>query len=586
MRQQTIAVDRPRPIFCSSNDPEPDLTFATLEQVPLGAIRSLRDALSCWGAVAWSQESLRERASSSGWSLEMVEEAQGEASLFSEELDRVSIGVQLLESDAGLLRCFRLMNRAMAISARGRGYDRWRPFQIGFILANLSCIVKPETEADIVDIVWFATGGGKTETYLGLLVTAALHDRMRGKSVGITAWTRFPLRLLSLQQLQRFADALAAAEIVRREDGIGGDPLSLGFFVGQAATPNSIKPDPTTEHEPDPDDEEMPERYRVLQRCPFCRSEALEMAFERSLWTLEHRCGAPGCPWPERALPFYVVDDEIYRFLPTVVVGTLDKAASIAIQASMRGFVGAPLGRCLRPGHGFTYATRSNRPHGCLVPGCNSRSGNLPMTERLFGPSFRLQDELHLLRDSLGAVDAHYEALLDGLELELCGARPKILASSATLEGYEEQVEVLYRRKGRVFPQQGPSVAEGFWTSGSDQLMRRFVAIAPRGLTIEYALDRMLTELQRAIRDLAQRPAEVCREVGIDPEHASKLLSLYGTNVIFGNTLRDLDAVERSIQSGQIQVEGPLRATPLTGRTGFEDVREALRRLEEPKRSS
>jgi hypothetical protein len=580
----TVEVDRKRPNFWSSADPMPDLSFVSLEKSPLEPLTSLCSALSRWGDIAWSESSLQHRAAENDWSAEMVEEAQREASCFTGELNRILEGIQLLKSNQRLLSSFCLMNRAMSISARGRGYDSWRPFQIGFILANLKCIALPEEDAGIADIVWFATGGGKTETYLGLLVTAALHDRMCGKTTGVTGWTRFPLRMLSLQQLQRFADALAAAEIVRRYAKIEGSPLSLGFFVGRDATPNSIDPE-TNEFGADPDDESMPESYRVLRRCPFCRNEELEMAFDRLNWTLEHRCGAADCPWPERALPFYIVDDEVFRFLPTIVVGTLDKAASISRQASMRGLVGPPLGLCPRSGHGFTYAPRSKRPFGCLVPGCTSKNTALPMEERLFGPTFRLQDELHLLRDSLGAVDAHYEALLDGLELELCGVRPKILASSATLEGYEAQVDVLYRRTGRVFPLQGPSAAEGFWTSDSDSLMRRFVAMAPRGLTIEYSLDRILTELQRAVRDLAESPEEICREIGIDSAYAEILISLYGTDVLYGNTLRDLDAVERSIQSGQIQVDGPLSNVSLTGRTAFEAVRTTLHRLEHPEPS-
>jgi hypothetical protein len=577
----SIGVDRQRPVFWSSSEPQPDLSFEALGQSPLSSIRSLRDALSRWGESAWSDANLQALAREHGWSQEMLDEALGEAQCFAEERDRISCGIDLLEGDPHLMTSFKLMNRAMSISARARGYDGWRAFQLGFILANLRSIVEAEAESSIADIVWFATGGGKTETYLGLLVTAALYDRLRGKSTGVTAWTRFPLRMLSLQQLQRFADALAAAEIIRRDSEINGAPFSLGFLVGRDATPNSIKQEPG-EHDPDPDDEEMPERFRVLQRCPFCRAETLEMSFNREHWTLEHRCVESSCPWPEQALPFYIVDDEIYRFLPTVVVGTLDKAASISMQASMRGLVGAPLGVCPRPRHGFTYAPRSTRPNGCLVPGCKTQGAVLPMRQELFGPSFRLQDELHLLRDSLGAVDAHYEALLDGLELELCGRRPKILASSATLEGYELQVDVLYRRSARVFPLQGPSVTEGFWTSDSPRLMRRFVAIAPRGLTIDYTLDRILTELQKAVRELAADPESICKEVGVETDLAGFLLSIYGTDVLYGNTLRDLDAVDRSIQSGQIQVEGRLQRETLTGRTDFELVRETLHRLEHP----
>lgn len=583
----TISVDRPRPIFWGGENEPPDLSFKTLEEDPLPALERLVDELQRWGERVWTSHSLDERAARHGWSDEMRREAAEEAKKFGSELERVAQGVEYLRRFPDILRAFSLMNRAIARSARGRGYDRWRPFQVGFILSNLGCILEPEREAEIVDVVWFSTGGGKTETYLGLLVTAALFDRMKGKICGVTAWTRFPLRMLSLQQLQRFADALAAAEMVRREANIGGSSFAIGFFVGQGATPNRLSDDPK-EYEPDIEDEEMPGRYKILQKCPFCRSAQIGMRFDRANWRLDHVCENPSCEWPEEALPFHIVDEEIYRFLPTIVVGTLDKAASIGMQGAMRGLVGAPLGLCSRPGHGFVYAPRSKRPRGCLVPGCNRAPHELPMDARLFGPSYRLQDELHLLRDSLGAVDAHYEALLDGLEEDLCGRRPKILASSATLEGYEAQIDVLYRRQGRVFPQPGPSTDEGFWTKSSNELMRRFVAIAPRGLTIEFVIDRMATEMQDSVRLLVSHPDQTCREIGVDSALAPFLYGLYGTQVIYGNTLRDLDAVERSISSGQIRpADGKaLHHAILTGRTDFQDVAKVLERLEKPEEAA
>jgi hypothetical protein len=201
-----------------------------------------------------------------------------------------------------------------------------------------------------------------------------------------------------------------------------------------------------------------------------------------------------------------------------------------------------------------------------------------------YGPSFRLQDELHLLRDSLGAVDSHYEALYDQLQMALCGSKPKILASSATLTGYEKQADVLYRRGARVFPRQGPSVSEGFWTSDSENLMRRFVAVAPRGVTLEFTLDRLLTEMQRAIRELVEQPEQVCTQIGVDPALAPFLVSHYGTNVVYGNTLRDLDATMRSAET-QVRVESVLNTASLTGRTDFEEVRQTLERLEHPEDS-
>ncbi len=577
-----VSADKNRPQYWSGSSPIPDLAFEILSRDPISSSRELYAALAEWGESAWGGKSLDERQRTQGWTSEMRSQAETEAARFGEELARLRHGIELLESDAILNRAFRLANRGMAYSAAGK-YTGWRPFQFAFLLSNLSSIVAASDENETVDIVWFATGGGKTETYLGLIITAALYDRLTGKSSGVTAWSRFPLRMLSLQQTQRFADAVAGAERVRREEGIPGDPFSVGFLVGQGATPNAIKPDPPRTDPADPDDPNMPARFQVLSKCPFCHQESIEMVFDRRAWKLEHRCTNPACSWGGEALPFYVVDEEIYRFLPTVVVGTLDKAASIAMQAAMRGLVGAPAGKCSVDGHGYTYAPRSSRPHGCLVAGCRAAPVGLEQAPERFGPTYRLQDELHLLRDSLGAVDSHYEALYDDLQESIGGRRPKILASSATLSGYEKQVGVLYRREARVFPLPGPSSTEGFWTSDSPKLMRRYVALAPRGVTLEYAVDRTLTEMQLAIRDFIADPDSVCNEIGIGKEHVADLISHYGTNVVYGNNLRDLDAVMRSLET-QVRVAGDktVNTASLTSRLPFEEVRKTLSRLENP----
>ena len=574
-----IVADKPRPMYWSVKDRAPDLTFAELAVDPLPSLTQLVEAHTKWGREIWTASGLDDRSLAGSWSPAMRAQADVAATEFWAENQRLIDGLELLRGAPQLLKAFRLMNRAMSYAANGK-FDDWRPFQIGFLLANLSCITSKDNDAEIADVVWFATGGGKTETYLGLLITAALCDRLRGKAAGITAWSRFPLRMLSLQQTQRFADAMAGAERVRREEAISGDPFSVGFLVGQGATPNSISEDPPP-GDPDPEDDKMPERYRVLLKCPFCHEKSITMVFDHRYWRLAHQCSATTCPWPERHLPFYIVDDEIYRFLPTVIVGTLDKAASIAMQGGMRCLVGSPLGVCSEEGHGYTYAPRSKKPNGCLVPGCQGRPGGLSIGQELYAPTFRLQDELHLLKDSLGAVDSHYESLLDHLESEVSGRKPKILASSATLTGYERQITLLYRRAARVFPVQGPSSEEGFWTSTSDDLARRYVAVAPRGVTIEYAVDRTVTELQSAVRRLRTEPGVVCAEAGIDAGWADELLSLYGVDVVYGNTLRDLDAVARSLET-QVNVDGALNTASLTGRTDFEDVRATLDRLEKP----
>ena len=572
----TVVADRARPEFWVSKAPQPDLRFDQLRVDPVGPLEQLLEAAREWGSDAWDIAQL-EAMSGHVWTASMRSEAAEAARAWTSELARFELGLEELKRNHQLREAFRLANGALKHSARGR-YDRWRSFQIGFLVSALPSIANPD-DTDVVDTIWFATGGGKTETYLGLIVTAVLYDRMHGKSDGVSVWSRFPLRMLSLQQTQRFADALAGAELMRREAGIPGSAIRLGFYVGAAGTPNAVPLKPE-DGQPNSLDPSMPGHYKVLLRCPFCQSENLEMAFDRRHWTLDHRCGNPDCLWPEEALPFHLVDQEIYRFLPAVVIGTLDKAALAGMQAAMRGLYGPPMGVCSVRGHGFTYAPRSKSPSGCLVPGCrNGTRQALVQPAHLWGPRFRLQDELHLLRDSLGAVDSHYEALLDHLQVQVGAQRPKIVASSATLTGVHRQVDVLYQRETRVFPQPGPSATTSFWSAASAQRARRFVAIAPRGVTTEFVSDRIVTVLQESVRRLISEPAAVCQQAGIDPRWVDHLVNVYGVDVIYGLTVKDVEAARRSVDT---QVPFKVESQTLTGSTPFEEVRQTLERLENP----
>jgi hypothetical protein len=567
----TITVDKHRPDYWNSPLQQPDLSFLAMSENPLPALDSIIGAIKDWGAIHWSDEALK--SSGATWTAEMQKEADQARADFDAEVGRLEQGRQALLEDAHLLQAFKIASAAIRHSA-GEKYTAWRPFQIGFLVSSLPGIVDPDDSA-VVDTVWFATGGGKTETYLGLLVTAIIYDRLTGKEDGITAWTRFPLRSLSLQQTQRFADALAGAELQRLKHGISGAPISLGFYVGKSSTPNAISPKDDVTY-----DRAAAARYQVLLRCPFCRGDEIIMKWDRSRWTLNHVCTAVSCPWEGKPLPFHIVDQEIYRFLPTVIVGTLDKAASIAMQGAMRGFFAAPAGRCSKPGHGYSYIGRSKTPNGCLVPGCQESRLPLQMPDELFAPRLRLQDELHLLRDSLGAVDSHYESLLDHLQRETSGTRAKIVASSATLSGFERQIDVLYRRGARVFPQPGPTVDESFWTRPTETAARRYVAVAPRGVTVEYVADRVLNTLQQCVRELVADKAAVCGQLGIPLAHSDHLVSQYGVDLVYGNTRRDVEASRRSAETEFSFT--PVNAETLTGGTPFEEVRRTLDRLENP----
>jgi hypothetical protein len=571
--------DRRRPEYWDETiGTQPDLRFSKLAADPLPPLRELVDALRRWSEREWSRARIDERQREHAWTAEMRAEADREAGRFGDEVRRCQEGLDLLARDANALAAFRLANEAFIHSGAGR-YDSWRPFQLGFLLAALPSLIDADgDERRIVDTLWFATGGGKTETYLAVVVFTCFYDRLRGKTHGISCWSRFPLRMLSLQQTQRFADALAGAELARRRSGIGGESFALGFLVGRGGTPNRVRDDAGLD-DANATDADMPRRNRVLLRCPFCRDPNLEMRFDRRHWLLLHCCTNADCPWQDEGLPFYVVDEEIYRLLPSVIVGTLDKAASVSMQAAMRGLYAAPLGACKGPRHGFTYAPRSSTA-GCLVPECKYGPAPLPQAKELFPPTVRIQDELHLLRGGLGAIDAHYETLFDHLQQASGSPTPKNIASSATLAGYAGQVAALYHRDGTVFPLPGPAEGVSFWTNDQPLLARRFIGLAPRGVTLEFANDRLAESLQRAIRRLRADPAGVCAEIGIDPELADFLIDMYGTHVVYGNTVRDVEAAARSFET-QPGVT-PLNVAKLTGGTLLEEVSDVLKRLDAP----
>jgi hypothetical protein len=186
--------DQPRPTYWDDDSgPRPDLRFIALADDPLPPLRDLVDALERWGASNWSNDVLDRRAVSERWDMGMREEAAAECTLFSDELARLRGGFALLEADDRVRRAFALANQSFA-EARAVRHTDWRPFQLGFVLANLASIHDESADEDraIVDTLWFATGGGKTETYLLFVLTAAFYDRIRGKREGITSWGRFP----------------------------------------------------------------------------------------------------------------------------------------------------------------------------------------------------------------------------------------------------------------------------------------------------------------------------------------------------------------------------------------------------------
>lgn len=354
----------------------------------------------------------------------------------------------------------------------------WRPFQLAFILQCLVGLVDEESEErDTADLLWFPTGGGKTEAYLGLIAFDLMFRRLRGRPHGVAALMRYTLRLLTTQQFERAALMIACCEALRRRDpqSITGPGFSIGLYVGGAVTPNSR--------------EKARKALRILRSTPAADVSKLGNPIQVSLcvwcgeglsaqnyseeYEIVARCPSRDCIFHER-LPWYVVDEDIYEFRPDLVIGTLDKFAMLALDE--------------RAGALF------NR-----IPGMEE------------GIDLVVQDELHLISGPLGTIAGLYEVAIDELGRRVKpdgspGARPKLIASTATIRRASEQVDALFDRRVSQFPPPGIDSRDSYFAVESPrdrQGTRQYVGVMAPGLSQSTALIRVYALLfhQTAIGD-------------------------------------------------------------------------------------
>ncbi|MCU7730918.1 helicase-related protein [Actinoplanes sp. KI2] len=411
---------------------------------------------------------------------------------------RMTRGAELLANDATVLQAFRLANEAMlrqmrhgrsdlAGSRRRRAeavampgsYEpgpRWRPFQLGFALLTLTGLAgdDPDGERDIVDLIWFPTGGGKTEAYLLLAAFEIFHRRIRhgDRGAGTTILSRYTLTLLTTQQFQRAATTICACERLRQEDPalLGDMPISIGLWVGDEMTPNHYaKAHDAAEALKEANE---PDNRFVLERCPWCGTEtvprqrsedASDYGITSSETSFRFHCTNDRCPFHIR-LPVHVVDDDLYEHPPTFVLGTVDKFAGLAWEPRAGNLFGRPARR-------------------------------LP-------PTLVIQDELHLLTGPLGTTVGLYETAIQ-LLCEHEGRRPKVISSTATIRRAPDQVLGLFGRKVDLFPPSGISADDSYFAQADTQQPgRKFVGIMAQGHTSDTATVHTLAALLQAPLDL------------------------------------------------------------------------------------
>lgn len=573
----------------------PPATFSALANDPFAILDNIRVAMESF-AADWSSRILHENAL--GLEADELTECARDLDGFRDEIRRFACGIAALNADPRLLEAFRGMNRVFGRLAKG--YDAWRLFQIVFIITQLPALAVSEgktggewpigvsrTWDDILDwgdVLWFRTGGGKTEAYLGLTCCAILYDRLRGKAFGVTAWLRFPLRMLSVQQLQRAMFVIWEAEKERKhllgEKAEESDPFRLGYFVGSTTTPNSLNLDMLNSYSTP----ERAEKLRVIPDCPECGGRGTVFVHV-DLKAMRFRHVCKNC---NSELPLDISDDEVYRYLPSLIIGTIDKMATVGLQVKFGMLWGAARWRCPKHGYGFG--------NYCFSFGCNvQKKDRIKVTPYDPAPSFHIQDELHLLQEELGAFSGHYETLIRYCE-ETINKRPsKVVAATATIEGFEHQMRHLYGVKAaRRFPGRGYDKMGSFYAQpdkdSDDQLRTARIFVAFRSASMHAAdASALCTEiLQAEVNNLMLSPSVALgflQDASTDDD-VRLLLQYYTTSLNYVGSLmrgsRVTQALEEAAGRTRTNASRDMTVEYHNSRSSGAEVADLVHRVENP----
>ena len=438
-------------------------------------------------------------------------------------------------------------------------HSEWRAFQIAFILLNLAGITDYSDEyRKYVDLLYFPTGGGKTEAYLGLMAFLMGWRRLNSddekeynKDGGVTIILRYTLRLLTTQQRDRLTKMIVAAEIVRREylaKGalFGYEPFSIGFYVGGGVTPNKFSEFYDTTADPDKGKKTKSKMCRQLLTCPYCGKpiNGEDFIVDLNQESVEIYCADENCFFYKYknnriAIPVYLVDEQIYRKCPTIVIATVDKFARLPWDPSCNSLFGRVDRFC--PRHGYIAIGKHHQERHAYKDG-------LPATttqsiKPFFPPELIVQDELHLITGPLGTIYGAYEAAIE----ELCSIKkdgikilPKYVVSTATIKNAEAQVRCLYGRKDMIqFPADGLDIKDSFFTKEIPvevSPFRKYCGICASGKSMKTTELRVYAILLQMTLDLAANPKYANF---IDPYH---------TLIGYFNSIRELGGTVRLLQ--------------------------------------
>jgi hypothetical protein len=476
----------------------------------------------------------------------------------SDTKDRIAEGIALLGADAEIREAFTIANLAMhvqALQADKRREDKrykegrvplWRPFQLAFILQNLASLADPNhRDRSLADLIYFPTGGGKTEAYLGLIAFTLLLRRLRGKTRadegrGVSVVLRYTLRLLTLDQLDRAATLICALEELRRRDPkrLGNTRFAVGLWVGQSTTVNRLRDlhaalgDYTSGQD---------ETLFPLTNCPWCgerikieniKLEDDEGSPSKTRYTRAVvYCDGSECLYTAlkrrgQGLPVLFVDEQIYQELPDFLVATVDKFAMMP----WRGEAGMLFGRASHIDPLRAYGVMHAPPKSAR-----------PLPSGLLPPELIVQDELHLISGPLGTMVGLYETAIDFLsarKVEGVLRAPKIICSTATARRAREQIRALFDREMALFPPRGIDEGDNFFAAiDRESPGRLYLGVSAPGRALRAVTVRTYATLLAA--------AQLQYDPKGPPDQAA---DPYMTLVGYFNSLRELGGMRRLVE--------------------------------------
>lgn len=538
---------------------------------------------------------------------------------------RLQQGIETLATDERALAAFRFANRAMAMQRvrslyalevrRGRdvtveGFDlpknrSWRPFQLAFLLLSIPALADP-THPDRVrpveahaDLLWFPTGGGKTEAYLGVAAFTMAIRRLQGDlggfdaSRGLAVIMRYTLRLLTLQQFQRATALICAMEKLRRDALVQGDdtlgkvPFTIGLWVGNKVTPGTTEESHHAVRTLRDANKHKSATCSPLQltSCPWCGAKIVpgkDVTVDRERGRTIVYCGdkTSHCAFsrgrsshlPAPGIPVLTVDEEIYHRPPSMLIATVDKYAMMAWRGQVRTLFGRARQECGR--HGLLW-----RDEECC-DGHHPATKTLPAVRvkdiaPIRPPDLIIQDEFHLISGPLGTMVGLYESVVDelsGWSLDGKVVKPKIVASTATVRKAEDQVRNVFMRQVSVFPPHGLNVEDNYFSvqrSIAERPGRRYLGICSPGSSRPAMLIRVYTAVLTAAQALFDRVGEAA-----DP---------YMTMVGYFNSLRELGGMRRlaedDVQTRSFRVRMSMVERPALAQRRVKDIRELTSRV-------